>query len=119
MEMARPPIEKRVCRTPEYSVFTPDGVQSGKESVVLSVDEFEAIRLIDLEGVSREECAERMSIARTTAQAIYNNARVKIAEAMVNGLELRIEGGNFRICDGSAGCPKCCRRGESGQDKYL
>ena len=108
--MARPPIEKRVCREPEYSLFTPAGAAGENEVITLSVDEFETLRLIDLGGMSREECAQQMGIARTTAQAVYNAARRKTAQALVYGLELRIEGGSFQLCDGSAGCPKCRRR---------
>lgn len=108
--MARPPIEKRICDTPEFSVFSPIDAHGGTEIIELSVDEFEAIRLIDLEGVSREECADRMNIARTTAQAVYNSARNKIAKSIVYGMELHIEGGAYRLCDGSAGCKRCPRR---------
>ncbi len=105
--MARPQRIKRVCRNPRYHSFAPtDGAGAG-HYVTLSVDEYESIRLIDMEGISREACAERMNIARTTAQAIYNSARKKIAESIVNGLELHIEGGSFMLCDGSAGCPHC------------
>lgn len=108
--MARPPIEKRICETPEFSVFSPMDAHGRKEIIELSVDEFETIRLIDLKGVSREECADRMNIARTTAQAVYNSARNKIAKSIVYGMELHIAGGAYRLCDGSAGCSRCHRR---------
>lgn len=107
--MGRPERVKRVCKKPGYNCFVPQGVKGKRKQITLTIDEYETIRLIDLEGVSREECAERMDIARTTAQAIYNSARVKIAECIVNGMQLRIEGGTFYICDGTAGCPHCCR----------
>lgn len=108
--MARPPIAKRVCKEPLYSCFVPRGAKGKRESIYLTIDEYETIRLIDMEGISRENCAQRMDIARTTAQAIYNSARAKIAECIVKGMELHIEGGEFSICDGSAGCPTCSRR---------
>lgn len=117
--MARPTICKRVCKEPEYLKFKPMGVEGKRKSISLSVEEYETIRLIDYEGVSREECAERMNIARTTAQAIYNSARAKIAECVVNGMELHIEGGKFRICDGSAGCPNCHRRQSNLQKEKI
>jgi len=60
---------------------------------VLSVDEYESLRLIDLEGLSQEECAGRMQVARTTVQAIYDRARAKVADFLVNARELRIGGG--------------------------
>lgn len=108
--MARPPIAKRVCKQPLYVGFTPLGREAGGDVISITVDEYEAIRLIDLEGVSREECARRMDIARTTAQSIYNSARVKIADSIVHGRELHIEGGAFSLCDGSAQCPDCGRK---------
>ena len=118
--MARPPIPKRICKKPRYSAFAPmEPVEAEDrgEPVVLTVDEYETIRLIDLEGISREECARRMSISRTTAQAIYNSARAKVARCLVHGLELHIEGGFVCICDGTAGCPNCTRnQGEEQQE---
>ena len=113
--MARPPIPKRICKEPVYTAFGPIGMEacenpkSQSTGVTLTLDEYETLRWIDLEGISREECARRMNIARTTAQAIYDSASRKVAESIVHGLELHIEGGSFRLCDGSAGCPKCKR----------
>lgn len=107
--MARPERVKRVCKEPGYTCFVPQGTKSKNDWITLTVEEYEALRLIDLEGVSRQECAARMDIARTTAQGIYNSARTKMAECIVKGMELHIEGGAFSICDGSAGCPDCTR----------
>lgn len=100
VHMPRPRKWRRVCCLPGSNRFGPLDVpvQEGNV-VVMSVDEYEAIRLIDLEGMNQECCANRMNIARTTVQGIYNDARRKIAESLVNGKTLWIEGGEYRLCD--------------------
>lgn len=110
--MARPKIVKRVCREPQFTSFAPDRKKSKKAVVNLTVDEYEAIRLVDLMGCSREECAIHLNTARTTAQALYNQAKAKVAEAMVYGKELRIGGGTYTLCDGSLNCENCWKKNE-------
>ncbi len=66
---------------------------------MLSLDEFETIRLLDREGLTQEQSAERMGIARTTVTAIYERARRKVADALVDGRRLLIRGGNYRLND--------------------
>ena len=61
-------------------------------------DEYETIRLIDKKGFSQEECSRFMNVARTTIQNVYNSARKKLAEALVNGQALYISGGDYTIC---------------------
>ncbi len=116
--MPRPRKRRRVCRMPGNRSFGPlDARGDGCGVVAMTVDEFETIRLIDLEGLSQEQCAESMGVARTTAQAIYASARVKLAECLVNGLELSIGGGDYVLCEGEAvhahgrgyGCGHCHR----------
>jgi len=111
--MPRPRKWRKVCCLPESNRFGPLNALINQEHfVIMTVDEYETIRLIDLEGFTQEECAEQMNIARTTVQRIYNDARKKLAESLVNGKVLRIEGGDYKLCDGlekSCGCGGCRR----------
>lgn len=109
--MARPSRCRRICTEPDYDSFIPEGVSCG-EDVVLTVDEYEAIRLIDLEKLTHEQCGRQMDISRTTVTEVYESAREKIADSIVNGKALVISGGNYRLCDGSAVrfCQKKCKK---------
>lgn len=109
--MPRPTKRRKVCHFPRNLEFRPE--QGDGELVVLAMDEYEAIRLIDKEGMSQEQCAAFMQIARTTVQRIYESARKKLADAVVEGRPLRIEGGDFRLCDGRGehcGRDKCFKQ---------
>ncbi len=75
-----------------------------RETVIMTVDEYETIRLMDLEGMNQEETAEKMDIARTSAQRVYHEAKRKLADALVNGKVLVIEGGIYRLCTGENHC---------------
>ncbi len=79
---------------PVYRSFSPDDI-TASESVHMTVDEFEALRLLDAEGLTQEGCASRMNIARTTVTAIYDSARKKVADALVNGKRLTYENGEI------------------------
>lgn len=99
--MPRPRKWRKVCCLPDSNRFGPlNGPIDPEHFVSMTVDEYETIRLIDLEGFTQETCAEQMHIARTTVQRIYNDARKKLAESLVNGKVLRIEGGDYELCDG-------------------
>lgn len=102
--MARPTKKRRVCKTPNHLRFIPaPESESGRnaDAVILEVDEYECIRLIDYAGKTQEECAGQMNMMRTSITAIYARARKKIADSLVNGKELRIEGGDYETCNGS------------------
>lgn len=116
--MARPIKWRKVCCLPESRRFGPLGKPSGEKNFVnMTVDEYETIRLIDLEGFTQEECAKQMNVARTTVQGIYMEARKKLAESLVNGKVLLIEGGEYRLCDGLGnGCGRGCHRHRQGRD---
>lgn len=96
--MSRPPKCRRVAFLPGVTYFKPAGIPlRALEEVRLSVEEAEAIRLKDLEGLEQEEGAEKMNISRPTFQRVLASARQKIAGALLNGKAIRIEGGNFEI----------------------
>lgn len=85
---------RRVGIIPEYRGFTPDGLASG-DAIDMTVDELEVLRLCDLGGLSQEEVAQHMGIARATVAAICSRAHRKVANALVNGRAIVIEGGNI------------------------
>ena len=82
--MARPSRCRRVCTEPAYDGFMPIGIPCG-EIMILTVDEYEVIRLIDLEKLTHEQCGQQMDISRTTVTEIYESARAKIADSIVYG----------------------------------
>lgn len=111
--MPRPRKWRKVCCMPESNCFGPlDSTMGDVTTVNMTVDEYETIRLIDLGSLTQEECANQMNVSRTTVQGIYNEARKKLAESLVNGKVLRIEGGEYKLCDGRGnGCGRgACRR---------
>ena len=113
--MPRPRKWRRVCCLPESSRFGPLDLCS-VDTVTMTVDEYETIRLIDLDGFTQEQCAAQMDISRTTVQGIYDSARKKLAQSLVGGKVLIIEGGEYRLCDGQGrGCGKAgCRKRRCG-----
>ena len=84
--MPRPKKCRRVCDFPQTRAFLPEDPKSRDQAVILTVDEYETIRLIDKEGLSQEQCGDFMHVARTTVQQIYASARKKLADVLVDGL---------------------------------
>jgi uncharacterized protein len=114
--VGRPTQCRNVLDVPRITCFSPDGVYAGElQSIVLSVDELEAIRLADKEGLYQAEAAMRMNVSRPTFGRILETAHKKVAEAIVDGKKLCIQGGTFRsLCDTTATdrpniceCPEC------------
>jgi len=96
--MTRPIKFRRVGFKPNVSYFKPAGVPMAQlEEVVLTMDEFEAIRLKDVEELDQVEAAEKMNISQPTFNRILGSARNKIADAIVNGKAIRIEGGHYKF----------------------
>jgi predicted DNA-binding protein (UPF0251 family)/DNA-directed RNA polymerase subunit RPC12/RpoP len=99
--MARPTKWRKIENVPAVAYFVPseDGIAQLPENT-LKLEELEAIRLKDLEGLEQGECAEKMEVSRPTFQRILLCAREKIADSLVNGKTIHIEGGNFtqNIC---------------------
>ncbi|OGO05545.1 MAG: hypothetical protein A2Y60_06340 [Chloroflexi bacterium RBG_13_54_9] len=96
--MGRLPNWRRVSSVPEITYFKPAGIPLRVlQEVSLTVDEAEAIRLKDLQGLEQEECAESMRVSRTTFARILDSARQKVADSLLNGKAIRIEGGNFEM----------------------
>lgn len=144
--MARPTKWRQIEHIPTVENFIPSeqGTTEFDENI-LKLEELEAIRLKDLGGLEQEECAEKMQVSRPTFQRILLSAREKVADSLINGKAIRIEGGNFtrnicpvrcldcghewtesfenmeRIGNGEYACPKCgsknivCGRGGRGK----
>jgi predicted DNA-binding protein (UPF0251 family) len=107
--MARPKCCRRVAGEPACQIFKPAGVPaSALDQVVLSMDEFEAIRLADLDGLYHDKAAEQMNVSRQTFGRIIEAARHKVAQTLVKGLALRIEGGEIEMAETRTfKCLKC------------
>lgn len=99
--MPRPIKWRKVENIPEYRYFIPTNVEDEElEENILKIEELEAVRLRDLEGLEQEECANKMEVSRQTFQRIYNEAKAKIADSLIYGKAIRVSGGNFtqNIC---------------------
>jgi len=98
VRMPRPRICRKVCFQPNVTYFKPAGIgMINLEESILMVDEFEAVRLKDLEGLEQETAAKRMDISQPTFHRLILSARKKIADAIVNGKAIKIEGGVYKM----------------------
>ena len=106
--MPRPIKTRRVACCPTSNYYKPRGIPiSVLEEVILTTDELEAIRLADLDGLYQEKAAEYMTISRQTFGNIIRSAHKKIADALVNGKALKIEGGVVAIEEREFRCHDC------------
>jgi len=89
---------RRVGLKPPFTAFLPaEGAYPALEETVLTIDEFEAVRLKDLEGFDQSECAAMMEISQPTFHRLVISARRKIADALTHGKSIRIQGGDYRF----------------------
>lgn len=103
--VGRPMKWRRVAFLPRVSYFKPAGVPlPDLEEVPITVDEAEALRLKDLEGLEQEQCAKEMNVSRPTFQRLLNSAHKKVADALLNGKAVRIEGGTFEMAQSRFRC---------------
>lgn len=94
--MPRPCRRRRVGRMPQVAYFKPAGVRMiDLREVIITVDEFEAVRLKDFEGIDQVDAAKMMGVSQPTFHRLLLGARKKMADAIVHGKALRIEGGCF------------------------
>ncbi len=110
--MPRPKCCRRIGGEPPCRIFKPAGVpRSVLDEIILSMDEFEAIRLADLEGLHHQQAAEHMNVSRPTFGRIIEEARGKVARVLVEGLALRIEGGAVEMAEKRTfQCHQCHQR---------
>ena len=106
--MSRPKQFRKIVSPPLMTGFKPFGIPRAQlEEVVLHYDEYEAVRLLDYEGLMQEQAAEKMNVSRPTLTRIYESARKTIAKAFVEGKMIVIEGGNVDFGRQWFRCQKC------------
>ena len=109
--MPRPPIERAVGGVPRVALFKPAGIPARElEQLRLAVDELEAMRLVDLEGLSHETAAEAMGVSRQTVGRVLERARATVVDALVAGKALLITGGQYRVEPQQWRCFACEQR---------
>lgn len=106
--MPRPQKDRKVAKPPIYSCFKPAGIRRrGLDKVFLKLDEYEAVRLADHEGMEHSEASELMHISRSTFTRLIEKARGKLAEFIIEGKQLQIEGGSVHFSRNIYKCNKC------------
>ena len=110
--MPRPTKCRRIFYSPDFICFKPAGIPGKNlEQVILTLDEFEAIRLADSEGLYQEDSAKQMNISRQTFGNIITSAHKKIADCIINGKILKLEGGKINMPESkNFTCSKCSHK---------
>ena len=118
--MSRPVKLREIKELPIYDYFKPIGVPMfSLEKIELKIEELEAMRLKDIEGLNQVECAEMMKISRQTFQLIIDEARKKVAIALTEGKIIKIEGGNYTLNICHYTCEKCGYSYESAYEQVI
>lgn len=100
--MPRPRKQKRICELPKVDTFGPaQNTVNEANEILMSIEEYETIRLVDYESLNQEQCAVVMCVARSTVQRLYTDARKKLADCIINGKTLKISGGDYTLCNQS------------------
>ncbi len=105
--MARPEKNRNIHEPPLYTEFRPVGFGAAMDAIIMSIDEYEAIRLADKESLTHEQAAEEMGISRPTFSRLLDAAHRKLADMLVNGKRLVIEGGNVNFRYMLVKCADC------------
>lgn len=116
-KMPRPVKLRKVAFMPDSVYFKPDGIRKCYlEEVPLKIEELEAMRLKDIEGLSQSECAELMNVSRQTFQLIIDEARKKVAIALTQGKAIKISGGNYTLNICKYSCESCGKEFEAAYE---
>ena len=106
--MPRPRKRRTVSDVPRCTRFKPVGRRLDEtDEVRVLTEELEALRLKDLEGLDQLESAERMGVSRPTFQRVLRSARAKVARALIDGLTIRVEGGDYEVAARELHCRAC------------
>ncbi len=108
--MPRPKLPRHIISSPIAREFRPEGGEHADEKVVLSLEEFEAVRLIDFEGLDQSGAAAIMKVSRQTVGRILKAGRFKLAKSVVQALRLKVTGGCYKIYKNGPG-PRSHGRG--------
>jgi uncharacterized protein len=109
----KPKKQRYVDQPPSVAFFKPQGIPLFQlEQVVLAVEEFEAIRLVDYEGMHLEEAAQRLKVSRATCARVLDSAHKKVGTALTHGHAIRIDGGSFVLGRNRFRCRECGSRWE-------
>ena len=119
--MSRPKCCRIVGGLPTTEYFKPRGIPLiDLEEIVLTVDEYETLKLADYEQMYQEQAAEKMHVSRQTFGRIILSAHYKLADALIHGKALKIEGGEFALKKSHRGkckCPRSLTKGNCPQCK--